>query len=175
MELLATGASASRDRAVSSFYEPDAGHAPAASPSSPQPHEEPLADLAARLGTRVDGHDPKASLGQTAAHASRVLASGLRNRITPPPRPSELKKYLMQFTDLLMVLMIAAMVLTLIVYAIGDKNELVNLYIAILLCVLVLVTTIFSYLQERSVDNIMATFGYLTFFTLKVLIIYIYI
>ncbi len=81
----------------------------------------------------------------------------------------------MQFTDLLMVLMIAAMVLTLIVYAIGDKNELVNLYIAILLCVLVLVTTIFSYLQERSVDNIMATFGYLTFFTLKVLIIYIYI
>lgn len=70
-------------------------------------HKLTIAQLAERYQTHVDAENPVKSRGLSREEAAKRLKSYGPNRLTPPPELPEILKYLKQFTNLLIVMLLA--------------------------------------------------------------------
>ncbi|KAL6750150.1 sodium potassium ATPase alpha subunit [Haematococcus lacustris] len=116
-------------------------------------------EVAARYGTQVDLQSPAHSAGLTAAQVEAQRAQHGFNRLTPPKELPEIVKFLKQFINPLMLLLLVAGVLCFMAYGLqpGDKRDRNNLILAGALILVVTLTCIMSYVQERSASNVMAS------------------
>jgi magnesium-transporting ATPase (P-type) len=77
------------------------------------------------------------------------------NQLTPPKTTPEIIKFLLQFTNPLMALLLVAGALTFMAYGIQSPRDKNNAILAAALIIVVTLTCIMSYLQERSASNLM--------------------
>lgn len=77
------------------------------------------------------------------------------NRLTPPKEQPEIVKFLLQFTNPLMALLLIAGALTFMAYALQTPRDRNNAILAAALIIVVTLTCIMSYFQERSASNVM--------------------
>lgn len=80
-----------------------------------------------------------------------------RKRHHPPPSTPEWIKFLRELTGFFSLLLWAGAVLCFVGYAIEQAAD--NLYLGIVLVTVVMVTGIFSYLQNSKSENLMASFA----------------
>jgi sodium/potassium-transporting ATPase subunit alpha len=121
-------------------------------------HQLTLAAFAAQFGTsRVDERDPWLSRGLTSDEAAEALARDGGNALSPPKSQSDWLLFLRQFTNWFMLLLIAAGVLGLVAFFL-DTSVLINLYLTLILFLVVLVTCLLSFWQERKSAHVMASF-----------------
>ncbi|GBF90642.1 p-type atpase [Raphidocelis subcapitata] len=114
-------------------------------------------EVAARFGTAVDWPSPVNSKGLTSDQVKRLREQHGLNRLTPPKEKSEIVKFLLQFTNPLMALLVVAGSLTYMAYALQSPRDRNNLILATALIVVVTLTCTMSYFQERSASNVMAS------------------
>ena len=95
--------------------------------------------------------------GLTSEEVQRKREKHGYNRLTPPPQTPEWIKFLLQFTNFFALLLLGGGILCFIGYGI-DSSDSVNLYLGIVLCTVVFITSTFSYLQERKSAKIMEGF-----------------
>ena len=117
----------------------------------------PLEAISEQYYTHIDSRDPVNSRGLTAAKAADVLKELGPNVLTPPPRVPLWVLFLLQFTNLLMVLLIVVSILCIILYLINTSVP-VNLYLGVLLFIAVLITCYETYSQEAKSDSLMEKF-----------------
>jgi hypothetical protein len=77
------------------------------------------------------------------------------NQLTPPKTTPEIIKFLLQFTNPLMALLLVAGALTFMAYGIQSPRDKNNAILAAALIIVVTLTCVMSYLQERSASNLM--------------------
>lgn len=77
------------------------------------------------------------------------------NRLTPPKEKPEIIKFLLQFTNPLMALLLIAGGLTFMAYTLQTPRDKNNAILAAALIIVVTLTCIMSYFQERSASNVM--------------------
>ncbi|GAB4819471.1 hypothetical protein N2152v2_006517 [Parachlorella kessleri] len=79
------------------------------------------------------------------------------NRLTPPPTTPWYIKYLMQYANIFMLLLMAGGVLCFVAYSI-DSEDATNLYLGVVLFLVVIVSATFGYLTEAKAENVMEGF-----------------
>lgn len=99
-------------------------------------HLLPLTDLADRLGVRIDAEDPRRGPGLTRDLAASRLRELGPNRLTPPRSRPEWLKFLLKFTDVFMVMLLAAGALSFASYAANPDDD-VNFFLGLVLVVIV--------------------------------------
>ena len=95
--------------------------------------------------------------GLTKEVAAKRLKENGKNELTPEDKVPEWKKFLAQMTGWFSLLLWAGSLLSFIGYAL-DPEEQGNLYIGIVLAIVVFLTGVFSYMQERKSSKIMEKF-----------------
>jgi len=116
-----------------------------------------LQELAEVLNTSIDSINPHMSMGLSHAAAELSLERDGPNKISPPHHVPLWLLFLLQFTDLLIVLLIVASLLSIAMY-IYDPSVPENLYLGLILFVVIFATCLGNYLQEAKADNLMDTF-----------------
>lgn len=112
-------------------------------------HKRDLDELLADLGSSSDA-------GMTTANAdNRREAEGL-NMLTPPAQTPEWLKLLREMTGFFSILLWVGAILCFVGY--GLRKEVDNLYLGVVLSVVVVVTGLFSYFQNRKSSNLMDSF-----------------
>ena len=86
--------------------------------------------------------------------AAQRLEDNGPNKLSPPPERPEWLKYLLQYTNPLLFLLIVAGALTLVAYGIQDPKDSSNIILAVVLfgCIFVLATA--AYLNERKAGSV---------------------
>jgi sodium/potassium-transporting ATPase subunit alpha len=107
--------------------------------------------------TCIDIEDPQQSKGLESGQAATLLEELGPNVLTPPPSVPDWLLFLLQFTDLLMVLLELVAITTLIIWA-TDIYEWTNLYIGVLLLLVVFLTCWHTFTQERAGGEMMEKF-----------------
>ncbi len=120
-------------------------------------HMHPLEVIAGNYSTHIDIQDPTKSRGLTSAKAAEVLEEFGPNALTPPPRIPHWLLFLLQFTNLLMVLLLITATLCIILFLV-DMSVYTNLYLGVLLFVVVFITCYETYHQEAKSDSLMEKF-----------------
>ena len=95
----------------------------------------------------------------TPAQVAEAHAAHGTNALTPPRSTPEFVKFLLQFTNPLMALLLVAGGLTFMAYALQSPRDVNNAILAAALIIVVTLTCIMSYLQERSASNLMGAFN----------------
>jgi len=113
-------------------------------------HMEEIEALLERLKTDIE-------TGKNETQCAESLAQYGENVITPPPSTPEWIKFLRELTGFFSLLLWAGAVLCFVGYAIEQAAD--NLYLGIVLVTVVMVTGIFSYLQNSKSENLMASFA----------------
>ena len=121
-------------------------------------HMYPLETLTDHFLTHIDYADPSKSRGLTASKADELLDEFGLNVLTPPPKVPLWLLFLLQFTNLLMVLLIFVSFVTIILFLSTGFDEYANLYIGILLFIAVFITCYETYSQEAKSDSLMEKF-----------------
>jgi sodium/potassium uptake antiporter P-type ATPase alpha subunit len=123
-------------------------------------HLVPLEYIAVKYKTHFDISDPAKSKGLSSEAAAALLKQNGPNILTPPPTVPGWKKFLLQFTDLLIVLLEMVCIVCLILFGIsfGPNTNFLFLWIAILLFILIVFTCYETYAAESKADNLMAQF-----------------
>jgi len=116
-----------------------------------------IAEIAKRLDTRLDARTPNLSGGLTSAEAAERLLRDGPNELLPPPETPEIIKYLRNYIDPFMVLLELAGILSFIAYGL-DESQPINLVIGVVLWVVVLLSSTFSYVQEGKASDVMKSF-----------------
>eukprot|EP01040_Poterioochromonas_malhamensis_P015084 gene15084-16817_t len=119
-------------------------------------HMFPIEVLADKFLTQIDFADPTKSKGLPSKKAADLLASMGPNVLTPPPKVPLWLIFLLQFTNLLMVLLMITGLLCIILYIIAGDPA--NLYIGVLLFIVVLVTCVETFHSEVKSDSLMEQF-----------------
>lgn len=119
-------------------------------------HMLPIEVLADKFLTQIDFADPTKSKGLPSKKAADLLASMGPNVLTPPPKVPLWLIFLLQFTNLLMVLLMITGLLCIILYIIAGDPA--NLYIGVLLFIVVLVTCVETFHSEVKSDSLMEQF-----------------
>lgn len=120
-------------------------------------HLWPLDSLAEKYETHIDVADVKKSHGLTTDKVKQLLDEFGLNVLTPPPRVPLWLLFLLQFTNLLMVLLLLTGLMTFILYAIQPSNP-TNLYLGVLLYIVVFLTCYETFSQEAKSDQLMEKF-----------------
>lgn len=120
-------------------------------------HLYPLDVLADKMKTNIDVNEPSKSKGLSTKQAGELLKEYGPNVLTPPPRLPLWVLFLMQFTNLLMVLLEITALLCIILYIINPSTP-DNLYLGVLLFIAIFVTCYETFSQEAKSDNLMAQF-----------------
>jgi magnesium-transporting ATPase (P-type) len=120
-------------------------------------HQFDLARLAEYFRTNINVRNVRSSGGLSADQAAYVLQTHGPNMLTPPPRIPLWMLFLLQFTNIFMILLMSAGVLSIIAWAIAP-SDFTSLYLGILLFVIVLFTCYETYSQEAKSDQLMETF-----------------
>lgn len=120
-------------------------------------HLYTLSQLADSLKTNLNIDDPSKSAGLAPKRAAELLKELGPNVLTPPPRLPLWALFLLQFTNLLMVLLEITALLCIVLYLI-DTSVIDNLYLGVLLFIAIIVTCYETFSQEAKSDNLMAQF-----------------
>eukprot|EP01061_Rhynchopus_euleeides_P037766 TRINITY_DN647_c0_g4_i1.p2 TRINITY_DN647_c0_g4~~TRINITY_DN647_c0_g4_i1.p2 ORF type:complete len:1398 (+),score=633.61 TRINITY_DN647_c0_g4_i1:85-4278(+) len=107
--------------------------------------------------TSINHDRPGDSKGLTQQERDKLFESWGRNELTPKNVVSPLMKLLLQFAGFFSVLLEVGGLLCFIAYAV-DPGSPENLYLGIVLVLVVTITSVFSFLQEQSADNMMQKF-----------------
>lgn len=114
-------------------------------------------DFAKRHKTSINAEQPKSSAGLTSAEAaSRLLTYGPNAFTTKAGKPEWLK-YLLQYTDPFMIMLLLAGVLSLVAYSL-DTTQPINMYLGILLFGVTFLSCTFAYFQEGKATSAMSGF-----------------
>jgi magnesium-transporting ATPase (P-type) len=119
-------------------------------------HMFPLEVLANKYCTHIDTEDPTKSKGLTQKKADEVYDEFGPNMLTPPPKVPLWLLFLLQFANLLMVLLMITATLCIILFFVTWTYY--NLYIGVLLWIVVIVTCYETYSQEAKSDTLMEQF-----------------
>eukprot|EP00445_Apocalathium_hangoei_P043815 CAMPEP_0203976200 /NCGR_PEP_ID=MMETSP0359-20131031/100994_1 /ASSEMBLY_ACC=CAM_ASM_000338 /TAXON_ID=268821 /ORGANISM="Scrippsiella Hangoei, Strain SHTV-5" /LENGTH=534 /DNA_ID=CAMNT_0050914403 /DNA_START=60 /DNA_END=1662 /DNA_ORIENTATION=+ len=117
-------------------------------------HKMSLEELKAKFETAIDLQNPKESKGLSEQEAKNRLLRDGPNAMTPPKQTPEIVKFLMQFTNMFMILLMVASALSFLAYGL-DKTEAVNLYCGSALVIIVFLQCLASYLEERKSHAVM--------------------
>jgi magnesium-transporting ATPase (P-type) len=120
-------------------------------------HMYPLEVVAEKFETNIDYKDPTKSHGLTTAKAEELLAKMGPNVLTPPPRVPLWLLFLLQFANLLMVLLMITALLCIILFLV-DMSQWTNLYLGVLLFIVVFITCYETFSQEAKSDSLMEKF-----------------
>eukprot|EP01117_Protostelium_nocturnum_P010459 TRINITY_DN3765_c0_g2_i2.p1 TRINITY_DN3765_c0_g2~~TRINITY_DN3765_c0_g2_i2.p1 ORF type:complete len:848 (-),score=331.49 TRINITY_DN3765_c0_g2_i2:115-2658(-) len=124
-------------------------------------HRWTLEQLSEKYKVNLNSAEPKKSQGLTTENATEKLNETGKNRLTPPKQTPEIVKFLMEFLNPFMILLEIAAVLCAISFILqnkaGEKDK-SNLYLAIVLFVIVIATSVMSYVQERKSGKLMDSF-----------------
>lgn len=96
--------------------------------------------------------------GLSMEEAKKRLITNGRNELTPPKERSEIVKFILVFLDPLNILLIIAGLLSAAVAYPTDKDNTVNLWIGVVLWAVVLLSGIFTYIQEGKASAVMKSF-----------------
>lgn len=113
---------------------------------------------AARFEASINYENIRGSPGLTSSEAAARLAKNGKNELTPPKERPEIVKYLLQYTDPFMLLLVLAGILSAAVAYSVDTSQPINLYIGIVLWVVVVISCTFSYIQEGKASSVMKSF-----------------
>lgn len=130
-------------------------------------HTQTLEQLAENFNTAIDTKKPQKSAGLTESEARSRLAKFGLNQLTPKKQTHPAIKFFLQFVAFFPLLLELAGVLCLIAYGL-DTRGVENLYLGIILLVVVLITAIFSFVQESKAASVMKGFQNLVPQTCKV-------
>jgi sodium/potassium-transporting ATPase subunit alpha len=120
-------------------------------------HMYPIEVLAEKFSTHIDHHNIANSKGLTSDAAKKQLENYGPNMLTPPPKVPLWLLFLLQFTNLLMVLLMTTALLCIILFLV-DTSTWPNLYIGVLLFVVVFITCYETFSQEAKSDSLMEQF-----------------
>ena len=121
-------------------------------------HLFPLETIADHFLTHIDFTNPANSRGLTESKASELLLEFGLNVLTPPPKVPLWVLFLLQFTNLLMVLLIFVAVVCIVLFFSTGFTVYDNLYIGILLFIAVFITCYETFSQEAKSDSLMEKF-----------------
>ena len=117
-------------------------------------HLMSLSELADAYRTHIDLEDARKSGGLKPNHAETLLSTG-KNALTPPPRTPGWIIFLMQFTNLFMILLLTAALLSIVIYCLYGENS--DLYLGVILVIVVLATCYETYHQEEKSEDFLAS------------------
>lgn len=143
----------------------EAGSPPAETPkAAAMAIEEPYLEIAEIANRNPESgihvSDIEKSTGLSSKEASTRLQLYGRNVLTPPPKMPEWKRFLLQFTNLFMVLLNTCGLLSVIAFALqSDKGDKTNLYLAIVLFAVVFMTCYLQFHEEGKAYKIMDSFS----------------
>ena len=120
-------------------------------------HMFPLEEVAQKFQTHIDVDKPTSSKGLTSAKAAELLALYGPNALTPPPEMPHWLLFLLQFTNLLMILLQVTAIACFAIYGAQPANP-QNLYIAVLLYLVVIATCTETYHQESKAGALLEKF-----------------
>jgi sodium/potassium-transporting ATPase subunit alpha len=120
-------------------------------------HQLTLEELQERLNVRISTLNPAKSVGLTQDDAKHRLETNGKNILSPPKRKPEILKFLEGFLNFFMLLLIAAGILSIITYALATA-VIVNLYLGLVLFVIVIITVMIDYFQNRKAEQITKVF-----------------
>lgn len=121
-------------------------------------HMLTVAQLAERFQTSINLEKPGQSKGLTQAEAARRLQLYGPNSLTPPKQKPEIVKFLLQFTNGLLMLLIVASGLAFLAYGI-DKSDgrSTSLILALVLLGIILLTGTLNYMHEKQAGDVLAS------------------
>lgn len=120
-------------------------------------HLFPLEVLAEKFNTNIDFSEPSKSRGLTIDKASALLKEFGFNLLTPPPKMPLWLLFLLQFTNLLIVILMITAALCIILFII-DPSVYTNLYLGLLLFAVIFITCYETFAQEAKSDSLMEQF-----------------
>lgn len=120
-------------------------------------HLYPLEVLAEKFSVHIDHRDVSKSQGLTSKKAESLLQEYGPNVLTPPPRLPLWALFLLQFTNLLMVLLQVTALLCIILFIVNPTLW-DNLYLGVLLYIVVFITCYETFSQEAKSDSLMEQF-----------------
>jgi magnesium-transporting ATPase (P-type) len=120
-------------------------------------HMYPLETLSENFQTHIDYANPQNSKGLTTSQANDVLKEFGLNVLTPPPKVPLWLLFLLQFTNVLMVLLMVVAAICIILFIVEPTNY-ANLYIGVLLFIAVFITCYETFSQEAKSDSLMEKF-----------------
>eukprot|EP01132_Coremiostelium_polycephalum_P006007 gene6007-7483_t len=132
-------------------------------------HTIPLESLAAKYETDINFNDPKHSFGLSSKQAEERLERDGRNSLTPTKPTPIWVKFLKQFVQGFPLLLEIGGILAFVAYGIDKEMGQDNLYLAIILWIVVLVTCTFSFIQDSKSASVMESFRKLAPASTKVL------
>ena len=122
-------------------------------------HMMSLAEISRIFSTSIDTKALSKSTGLTEFQAKYLLKKFGKNLITPPVRTPLWQLFLLQFTNMFMVLLLVAALLSIVTWAIHPlPRDPMNLYLGIFLIVVVILTCYSTYRQEAKSDELMTQF-----------------
>lgn len=107
-------------------------------------HTMSVQELKARFSTKINEKDIKSSIGLTSDEVKQLRIRHGPNILLPPKDKPEIVKFLMQFLNPLLILLMIAGVLSFTAYAINRKEQ-TNLYLGVALFIFTFVTCLISY------------------------------
>ena len=122
-------------------------------------HGIPVAELGKYFNTSICLENRSRSEGLTQEQAQLLLEKNSKNLIPPPARVPLWLLFLLQFTNMFMVLLLIAAILSIITFVIHPlPRDPMNLYLGVFLIVVVVLTCYSTYRQEAKSDELMAQF-----------------
>eukprot|EP01041_Mallomonas_annulata_P008015 gene8015-16413_t len=118
-----------------------------------------LRDLSSTFHTSINLNNLSKSEGLSSERAKLQLETDGLNILTPPARTPLWLVFLLQFTNMFMVLLLIAAILSIITFIIHPPpRDPMNLYLGIFLIIVVIMTCYSTYRQEAKSDELMAQF-----------------
>lgn len=107
-----------------------------------------------RYATHIDFEHPSSSRGLGSDVAEARLREDGPNMLSPPKDVPEIIKFLKHFANPLIVLLIIAGLLCFLAYAVASDRDWHNLVLGAALLVVVFITCVMSYFQERAAGKV---------------------
>jgi magnesium-transporting ATPase (P-type) len=118
-----------------------------------------LSELSKRYETQLDLVNPRKSRGITLAMAGQRLETYGKNKLTPPKETPEIIKFLLNFTDPFMIVLIIAGSFCFLAWGIGNQEDKTNAILGAVLYIVVVITCIMTYLQSRQTSSVTEMFA----------------
>lgn len=116
-----------------------------------------VSEMADLYGTRINQEVPSKSFGLDSQQAAELRFRFGPNKLSPPIKIPLWLLFLLQFTNIFMILLLIASFLAFIAFSI-QPDDLTNLYLGILLFIVVIATCYETFAQEAKSENLMEQF-----------------
>lgn len=114
-------------------------------------------EVAARYSVDINFEKVATSKGLASAQVKELQKKWGLNQLTPPKEVPEVVKFLRQFINPLMLLLLIAGGLLFMAYGVAKERDKNNLILGAALVIVVSLTCVMSYFQERSAGNVLAS------------------